>query len=74
MALSVLEKWTVNPEPIYKSGGHPGGLDSQFAHKISLVWNPRNENYYLFYNAVGKDGRGIGLITSKPIGEPVAKP
>ncbi len=59
--------WTVNPEPIYKSGGNPSGLDSQYAHKISLVWNPKSETYYMFYNAVGDQGRGIGLITSKPI-------
>jgi predicted GH43/DUF377 family glycosyl hydrolase len=59
--------WKVDPEPIYKSGENPSGLDSQYAHKISLVWNPKNETYYLFYNAVGDQGRGIGLITSKPI-------
>jgi predicted GH43/DUF377 family glycosyl hydrolase len=62
-----LYHWTVDPEPLYKSGGHPSGLDKQYAHKISLVWNPRNETYYMFYNAVGDKGRGIGLITSKPI-------
>ena len=62
-----LYHWTVDPEPLYKSGGNPSGLDKQYAHKISLVWNPRNETYYMFYNAVGDKGRGIGLITSKPI-------
>jgi hypothetical protein len=62
-----LLQWTVDPEPIYKSGGNPSGLDAQYAHKISLVWNPANETYYMFYNAVGKEGRGIGLITSKPL-------
>lgn len=59
--------WTVDPEPLYKSGGNPSGLDKQHAHKISLVWNPENEAYYMFYNAVGNEGRGIGLITSKPL-------
>jgi predicted GH43/DUF377 family glycosyl hydrolase len=63
--------WTADPEPLYKAGGNPSGLDKQFAHKISLVHNPKNETFYLFYNAVpGKGpvgGRGIGLITSKPI-------
>lgn len=49
------------------SGGNPSGLDMQYAHKISLVWNPANETYYMFYNAVGNKGRGIGLITSKPL-------
>jgi predicted GH43/DUF377 family glycosyl hydrolase len=59
--------WTVDPEPLYKAGGNLSGLDKKYAHKISLVWNPANETYYLFYNAVGNKGRGIGLITSKPI-------
>ena len=59
--------WTVDPDPLYKAGGNPSGLDKQYAHKISLVWNPENETYYMFYNAVGNKGRGIGLITSKPL-------
>jgi len=62
-----LYHWTVDPEPLYKSGGNPSGLDKKYAHKISLIWNPRNETYYMFYNAVGNKGRGIGLITSKSI-------
>lgn len=62
-----LVHWTVDPEPLYKAGGNPSGLDKRYAHKISLVWNPVNETYYLFYNAVGSRGRGIGLITSKPL-------
>ena len=63
-----LYQWTVDPDPIYKSGGNPSGIDNQYAHKISLVWNPSNEMYYMFYCAVDKDGkRGIGLITSKPL-------
>ncbi|MBI4323713.1 MAG: hypothetical protein HY674_00445 [Chloroflexi bacterium] len=69
-----LVHWTAHPEPLYKAGGNPSGLDQQYAHKISLVFNPQNETFYLFYNAVpGKPGptggRGIGLITSKPRGE-----
>lgn len=59
--------WAVDAEPLYKSGGNPSGLDKQHAHKISLVWNPANETYFMFYNAVGNKGRGIGLITSKPL-------
>ena len=62
-----LYHWTVDPDPLYKSGGNPSGLDKEYAHKISLVWNPGNDTYYMFYNAVGNKGRGIGLITSKPI-------
>ncbi len=61
--------WTVDPEPLYKGGGNPSGLDKKYAHKISLVWNPQNETYYMFYDAVGNKGRGIGLITSKPLTE-----
>jgi len=62
-----LYHWTVDPEPLYKGGGNPSGLDKKYAHKISLVWNPENETYYMFYNAVGNKGRGIGLLTSKPL-------
>jgi hypothetical protein len=64
-----LYHWIVDPDPIYKAGGHPSGLDSTYAHKISLVWNPANETYDMFYCAVGDKGRGIGLMTSKPPGE-----
>jgi hypothetical protein len=59
--------WTSCPEPLYKAGGHPGGLDSDYAHKISLVYNPANDTYYMFYCAVGKRGRCIGLITNRTI-------
>ncbi|MBW8040795.1 MAG: DUF4380 domain-containing protein [Planctomycetes bacterium] len=65
-----LRRWTVDPEPLYKSGGNPSGLDKKYAHKISLIYNPKNQTYYMFYNAVGDKGRGIGLITSKPIKSP----
>jgi Glycosyl hydrolases family 32 N-terminal domain len=59
--------WTAHPEPLYKASGNPSGLDQQYAHKISLVYNPRNKTFYLYYCACGNKGRGIGLITSKPI-------
>ena len=59
--------WTADPEPLYKAGGNPSGLDKQFAHKVSLVYNPKNDTFYLFYCACGNRGRGIGLITSKTI-------
>lgn len=62
-----LYNWTVRPEPLYKAGGHPLGLDKTYAHKISLVYNPKNNTYYMFYCAVGNKGRGIGLITNKPL-------
>jgi len=62
-----LVDWTADPEPLYKAGGNPSGLDRQYAHKISLAWNPENDTFYMHYNAVGNKGRGIGLIASKPL-------
>jgi len=62
-----LVHWAAHPEPLYAAGGHPGGLDKQYAHKISLMYNPKNETFYLYYCACGHQGRGIGLITSKPL-------
>jgi len=64
--------WTAHPEPLYKAGGNPSGLDKQYAHKISLAYNPANDTFLMFYNAVpGKKGstggRGIGLISSRPL-------
>ena len=59
--------WTAHPDPLYKAGGHPSGLDKQYAHKISLVYDPANSTFYLYYCACGNKGRGIGLITSKPL-------
>ena len=61
-----------HPEPLYRAGGNPSGLDKQYAHKISLVYQAANDTFYLFYNAVPGQGgttggRGIGLITSRPI-------
>jgi len=62
-----LMNWTAHPDPLYKAGGHPGGLDKQYAHKISLVHNPANDTFYMHYCATGSKGRGIGLLTSKPL-------
>jgi len=63
-----LYNWTVDSAPIYKAGGNPSGIDHKYAHKISLVWNPENKTFYMFYCTVDKNGtRGIGLITSKPL-------
>jgi hypothetical protein len=59
--------WAAHPEPLYKAGGNPSGLDKQYAHKVSLVYKPEDETFYLFYCACGNRGRGIGLITSKPV-------
>ena len=64
-----LEHWAAHPEPLYKAGGHPNGLDKEHAHKISLVYNPKDQTFYLYYCACGNKGRGIGLITSRPLGQ-----
>ncbi len=63
-----LRSWTRDPTPIALAGGHPGGLDRQYAHKTSLVYNPANDTFYLFYCATGDQGRGIGLLTSRRVG------
>lgn len=63
-----LVHWTAHPEPLYRAGGHPGGLDRQYAHKISLVYRAESDTFYLYYCAVGTQGRGIGLLTSRPLG------
>jgi hypothetical protein len=67
-----LMHWTADSEPLYKAGGNPSGLDKQYAHKISLVYNPKDETFYMYYTATPglkgtTGGRGIGLITSKPL-------
>jgi beta-xylosidase len=62
-----LVHWTTRREPLYKFGQHPNGLDQQYAHKISLVFNPKNDTFYMFYCAVGNQGRTIALLTSKPL-------
>jgi len=62
-----LVHWTSHPEPLYKAGGNPSSLDKQYAHKVSLVYHPEEDTFFMFYCAVGPKGRGIGLLTSKPL-------
>lgn len=62
-----LVHWTAHPEPLYKAGGNPSGLDSQYAHKVALVYHPKTATFFLYYCACGNRGRGIGLITSRPL-------
>lgn len=59
--------WTSHPEPLYIADGNPSGLDKQYAHKIALAYNPANGTFYMYYCACGEKGRGVGLITSKPV-------
>eukprot|EP00986_Skeletonema_menzelii_P013760 scaffold8361_cov136-Skeletonema_menzelii.AAC.2 len=59
--------WERDTTPLYQAGGNLSGLDKKYAHKVSIVYNPKNDTFYMFYCAVGDKGRGIGLITSKPL-------
>lgn len=59
-----LRHWTSHPEPLYRAGGEPGGLDKTFAHKVSLVYLADTDTFYMYYCAVGNKGRCIGLITT----------
>jgi predicted GH43/DUF377 family glycosyl hydrolase len=64
--------WYADPEPLYKNGGNPSGIDKQYAHKTAIIFNPLNKTYYMYYAATPglkgtTGGRGIGLITSKPV-------
>jgi len=61
-----LVHWTAHPDPIYRAGGNPSGLDRQYAHKISIVHEPRTDAFLMFYCACGPQGRGIGLLSSRP--------
>ena len=62
-----LHHWTQHPEPLYRAGGNPSGLDKTYAHKIALAYNADTDTFYMYYCAVGDRGRGIGLITSRPV-------
>ena len=59
-------QWTKASKPLYLAGGHPQGLDSQHAHKNWVFGGPDGV-LYMFYTAAGSSGRGIALLTSKPI-------
>lgn len=62
-----LRHWTPHPEPLYKAGGHPQGLDRQYAHKIALAYDAPRDTFFMYYCAVGARGRCIGLLTSRPL-------
>ena len=57
--------WEKDPVPLYKPGGHPAGLDKQHAHKVWVIYH--SGVGYMFYTAVGPQGRGIALLTSAPL-------
>jgi hypothetical protein len=62
-----LKTWTQDPEPLYKKGGNPTGLDSSGAHKTALVWNEKEQAFHLYYCALGNKGRVLAMVTSKPV-------
>ena len=67
VAFSVnLIDWEKDPTPLYLAGGHPSGIDSMHTHKISIVYDDEGVGY-MYYTAVGGKGRGIALLTSKPV-------
>ena len=59
--------WEKASTPIYAHGGHPKGYDAEHAHKAWLTADPDTGVLYLFYTGVYGGGRGILLLTSKPI-------
>ena len=58
--------WEKDPVPLYEAGHHPSGIDGDHAHKISLIYDSDGVGY-MYYTAVGSKGRGIALLTSKPV-------
>jgi Na+-transporting NADH:ubiquinone oxidoreductase subunit NqrA len=59
-----LVRWDKEDTPIYVAGGHPSGIDTTHAHKVSLIYDADGVGY-LYYTAVGPKGRGIALLTSR---------
>ena len=63
-----LIKWDRDERPLYRAGGHPSGIDANFAHKVSVIYDQDTGVGYMYYTAVSyKYGRGIALLTSKPV-------
>lgn len=61
--------WHKATSPLYKAGGHPGGLDKCEAHKVWVTGSGRtgDDTLYMYYTADDCHGRGIALLTSKPV-------
>ena len=60
--------WTKATHPLYEAGGHPKGLDKSECHKVWLTGNGVDDTIYMFYTGDSGDaGRGILLLTSKPV-------
>lgn len=61
-----LKRWDKESTPLYRAGGHPSGIDTDHAHKVSIIFDDDGVGY-MYYTAVGPKGRGIALLTSKPM-------
>jgi hypothetical protein len=59
-------EWSKASTPLYKPGGHPGGLDKCHAHKAWLTVDETGRKH-LFYTGDDCNGRGILLLTSTPL-------
>ena len=65
LAMSADLKSAAKCDGILVDTGRPGSVDSQYAHKPSIVW--RDGVLYHFYCAVSKEhGRGIAVAASQP--------
>ena len=64
-----LRTWTKATAPLYEAGGHPAGLDACECHKVWLTGSgkPGDDTIYMHYTADSCKGRGIALLTSKPV-------
>lgn len=62
-----LRVWIKATFPLYKAGGHPAGLDAAECHKVWLTGDGVSDTIYMFYTADSGHGRGIALLTSRPL-------
>lgn len=69
-----MRTWTKATHPLYMAGGHPQGLDKCECHKVWLTGDGKDDGtIYMYYTADSCSGRGIALLTSKPV-KPVTGP
>jgi len=62
-----LVHWDWDDVPLYQAGGtHVSGIDSEHAHKVSFL-HDANDVECMQYTAMGIKGRGIVLLTSRPV-------
>ena len=61
------KSWAKSSTPLYAHGGHPKGYDAEHAHKVWLSAHPKTGILYMYYTGVFRGGRGILLLTSRPL-------